>query len=103
MTTNSYGLDINSLGSVKPLDPITVDELEKIRISHESSKRLVLTDEIAALKKQISLMKEKYEEAIEHYKRDSVVFTVSKIQAKYGNHKFIIIKPEDLIKFIEGK
>ena len=103
MTTNSYGLDVNSLGSVKPLDAITLAELERIRIAYESSKVLALENEIKELKKQMILMTDKYKEAIEHYKKDSVAFTVSKIQAKYGKEKFIMIKPDDLIKFIEDR
>ena len=57
--------------------------------------------EIDSLKEKMELMKRDYAKAVEHYKKDSVAFTVAKIQAKYGKEKFIMVKPDDLIRFIE--
>ena len=34
--------------------------------------------------------------------KDAAKPIVEKVRKKYGNEKFIMVKPEDLIKFIEG-
>ena len=59
-------------------------------------------NEIASLKRDISHITQKAEE----YKNEVSDFAkksiVKKIAEKYGNEKFIMIKPADLIKMIEG-
>jgi hypothetical protein len=57
--------------------------------------------EIADLKDDIQKMKDYYGKALEAADKKSSSVVAEKVRKKYGNEKFIMIKPEDLIKFIE--
>ncbi len=54
-----------------------------------------LKRELATTKNSAVLMKEESEKVASKRVAD-------KVKAKYGNEKFIMVKPDDLIKFIEG-
>jgi hypothetical protein len=56
---------------------------------------LNLKRELASTKSTAALMKQESEKSASKRVAD-------KVKAKYGNEKFIMVKPEDLIKFIEG-
>jgi hypothetical protein len=59
-------------------------------------------NEIASLKRDIEHITQKAEE-YKNYANDVVKKSIlKKIAEKYGNEKFIMIKPADLIKMIEG-
>ena len=59
-------------------------------------------DEIASLKRDISHITQKAEEYKNEVSDIAKKSIVKKIAEKYGNEKFIMIKPADLIKMIEG-
>ena len=65
------------------------------------AERAKYEDEVASLKKHISYITQKAEE----YKNEALdtakKSVVKKIAEKYGNEKFIMMKPADLIRFIE--
>ena len=57
--------------------------------------------EIKKLKDDIQDMKGYYGKALEAAEKKSCSIVAEKIRKKYGNEKFIMVKPDDLIKFIE--
>ena len=57
--------------------------------------------EIADLKDDIQKMKEYYSNALDAASKKSSSVVAEKVRKKYGNEKFIMVKPEDLIRFIE--
>jgi hypothetical protein len=59
-------------------------------------------DEIASLKRDISHITQKAEEYKKEVNKIVKDTIVKKVSEKYGNEKFIMMKPADLIKFIEG-
>jgi hypothetical protein len=59
--------------------------------------------EILDLKRKIDLMQNTYDLAVEKHKKDGAAVVAEKIRKKYNGEKFIMVKPEDLIKFIEEK
>lgn len=58
-------------------------------------------NQIAHYKEHIETMKRHYEESVAYHKKDASAIVAEKIRKKYNGEKFIMIKPEDLIKFIE--
>lgn len=58
-------------------------------------------DEIWLLKNKMQQMKDEYTYAMKEATKSSSTGIVSKIKKKYGNEKFIMIKPDDLIAFIQ--
>lgn len=76
---------------------------------YKSTDRKEHERQIAELKQAIEVYKDKADQAANialSYKnkalQESSKIIVEKIMAKYGGDKFIMIKPEDLIKFIES-
>lgn len=65
------------------------------------AERAKYEDEIASLKKHISYITQKAEEYKNEILDTAKKSVVKKIAEKYGNEKFIMMKPADLIKFIE--
>jgi hypothetical protein len=59
-------------------------------------------NEIASLKKDISYITQKADEYRNHANDVVKKSILKKITEKYGSEKFIMIKPADLIKMIEG-
>lgn len=57
--------------------------------------------EIDRLKHHIEVMKDEYEKRFACHKKDGAALVAEKIRKKYNGEKFIMVKPEDLIKFIE--
>ena len=57
--------------------------------------------EIAGLKRDYERLETYYKEKFVEIEKDSAKFIVEKVRKKYGSEKFIMVKPEDLIKFIE--
>ena len=58
--------------------------------------------EIAGLKRDYERLETYYKAKFVEIEKDSAKFIVEKVRKKYGSEKFIMVKPEDLIKFIEG-
>jgi hypothetical protein len=65
------------------------------------AERAKYEDEVASLKKHISYITQKAEEYKNEVLDTAKKSVVKKIAEKYGNEKFIMVKPADLIKFIE--
>ena len=65
------------------------------------AERAKYEDEVASLKKHISYITQKAEEYKNQVLDTAKKSVVKKIAEKYGNEKFIMVKPADLIKFIE--
>ena len=57
--------------------------------------------EIKKLKDDIQDMKAYYGKALDAAGKKSSSVVAEKVRKKYGNEKFIMVKPEDLIRFIE--
>ena len=58
--------------------------------------------EINGLKRDYERLETYYKAKFVEIEKDSAKFIVEKVRKKYGSEKFIMVKPEDLIKFIEG-
>ena len=58
--------------------------------------------EIEGLKRDYVRLETYYKEKLVNIEKDAAKPIVEKVRKKYGNEKFIMVKPEDLIKFIEG-
>jgi len=57
--------------------------------------------EIEGLKRDYQRLETYYKEKLVEIEKDAAKFIVEKVRKKYGSEKFIMVKPEDLIKFIE--
>ena len=57
--------------------------------------------EIEGLKRDYSRLETYYKEKLEGLTKEAAKPIVEKVRKKYGSEKFIMVKPEDLIKFIE--
>ena len=57
--------------------------------------------EIEGLKRDYQRLETYYKEKFVEIEKDGSKFIVEKIRKKYGSEKFIMVKPEDLIRFIE--
>jgi hypothetical protein len=58
--------------------------------------------EIAGLKSDYQRLENYYKDKLASVGKDAAKPIIEKVRKKYGNEKFIMVKPEDLIKFIEG-
>lgn len=65
------------------------------------AERVKYEDEIAYLKKQVEDAKYKAEEYGRYVNKQAGKIVAEKIAKKYNGEKFIMVKPEDLIRFIE--
>jgi hypothetical protein len=59
--------------------------------------------EIAGLKSDYQRLENYYKDKLTSVGKDATKPIVEKIRKKYGNEKFIMVKPEDLISFIENQ
>jgi hypothetical protein len=66
------------------------------------AERVKYETEIDSLKRDISHITQKAEEYKKEVNKIVKDTIVKKVSEKYGNEKFIMMKPADLIKFIEG-
>ena len=57
--------------------------------------------EIEGLKRDYVRLETYYKEKLVNIEKDAAKHIGEKLRKKYGNEKFIMVKPEDLIKFIE--
>ncbi len=57
--------------------------------------------EIEGLKRDYARLETYYKDKLVNLGKDAAKPIVEKVRKKYGNEKFIMVKPEDLIKFIE--
>lgn len=59
--------------------------------------------ELSYAKQEISMLKKKMYEYEKHVVKEITEKIAEKLQKKYGNEKFIMTKPDDLIKLIKGE
>jgi hypothetical protein len=57
--------------------------------------------EIAGLKRDYQRLETYYKDKLVNIEKDAAKPIIEKVRKKYGNEKFIMVKPEDLVKFIE--
>ena len=57
--------------------------------------------EIEGLKRDYVRLETYYKEKLVNIEKDAAKPIVEKVRKKYGSEKFIMVKPEDLIRFIE--
>ena len=99
------GIDIDT-GDITV--PVGVGRDEAIREFWFGFQKHFVPSNKAKYEKEIEGLKRDYERLETYYKakfveieKDSAKFIVEKVRKKYGSEKFIMVKPEDLIKFIE--
>ena len=65
------------------------------------SNRAKYEQEIEGLKRDYHRLETYYKEKLIQSEKDAAQPIIEKVRKKYGSEKFIMVKPEDLIKFIE--
>ena len=65
------------------------------------SNRAKYEQEIEGLKRDYHRLETYYKEKLIQSEKDAAQPIIEKVRKKYGSEKFIMVKPEDLIRFIE--